>query len=214
MIAPHKGGEIPLQARGRRQVQAQSLVLVAAAAAALAGCATNPPQLSRSVQAETSITGVATTPLADANLVKVELPEVLVRAARDPYDPRRMGDCRSLAAEIRLLDEALGPDADRAPPPDGRSDRERAGDAALSVAEVGVKSVIPFRGWIRQISGAARHDAMVDDAILAGATRRGYLKGVGMRLNCAPPASPAWFKPVVVRAAPRPAPAPRPPARR
>ncbi|MNY69049.1 hypothetical protein D3C86_2069210 [compost metagenome] len=40
--------------------------------------------------------------------------------------------------------------------------------------------------------------------------RRGYLKGVGMRMNCAPPAAPSWFvpapppKPVTLPAAPGP----------
>jgi hypothetical protein len=180
------------------------LICVAAASSVLAACASSSPQLSRTVQPDNSLGQVATTPLADVNLVKTDLPDVLAMAARDPYNPRGVGDCRSLAAEIRLLDDVLGADVDAPVQPDDRSDMDKAGSAALTVAEVGVKSVIPFRGWIRQISGAARHDAMVDDAILAGATRRGYLKGVGMRLNCAPPASPAWFKPVVQRAAQRP----------
>ena len=63
--------------------------------------------------------------------------------------------------------------------------------------------VLPFRGWIRKLTGAARHDRAVQAAIRSGGIRRGYLKGVGMRMNCAPPAAPSWFVP---------APPPRPQA--
>jgi len=42
----------------------------------------------------------------------------------------------------------------------------------------------------------------VRKAIEAGAVRRGYLKGVGMRMNCAPPAAPSWFVPVEAKPAP------------
>ena len=52
-------------------------------------------------------------------------------------------------------------------------------------------------------TGASRHDKAVQAAVQAGGVRRGYLKGVGMRMNCAPPAAPSWFVP---------APPPRPPA--
>ena len=38
--------------------------------------------------------------------------------------------------------------------------------------------VIPFRGWIRKLSGAERHDKYVQAAITAGAVRRAYLKGL------------------------------------
>jgi len=46
---------------------------------------------------------------------------------------------------------------------------------------------------------------VVAQATTAGAPRRGYLKGVGMRLNCAPPASPSWFTPVGATAGQLPA---------
>ena len=38
-------------------------------------------------------------------------------------------------------------------------------------------------------------DKRVAEAINAGKIRRGYLKGAGMRMNCAPPAAPSWFVP-------------------
>ena len=194
--------------------RARAIIGLAAGAALLAGCASGAGAPRGTVRPTGTLAEAATTPLADANIVRVNIPDVLKRAQTNPYDPRGMGDCRGIAAEVRRLDEALGPDADEPPPPPG-SDAEKAHSVAVMAVREGVSSVIPFRGWIRQLSGAARQQKAVQDAINAGSVRRGYLKGVGMRLNCAPPAAPSWFTPVRA-AAPRPAarpaarPAPRP----
>jgi len=176
-------------------------------AAALGGCAAGAPR--GSVQPQGTLAEAAQIPLSDANLVKVTIPDALLRAVADPYDPRGMGECRAIATEISRLDDALGPDADAWSGPDTRSDVARTADtaqnAAMTVVREGVRSAIPFRGWLRQISGAARAEREVEQAIIAGATRRGYLKGVGMRLNCPPPASPSWFTPVAAAAGQGPA---------
>lgn len=197
--------------------RAASIIGLAAGAALLAGCASGTASTRGSVRPSGTLAEAATTPLADANIVRVSIPEVLKRAQANSYDPRGMGDCRGIAAEVRRLDDALGPDADEPPPPPG-SDAEKAHSVAVMAVREGVSSVIPFRGWIRQLSGAARQQKAVQDAINAGSVRRGYLKGVGMRLNCAPPAAPSWFTPVratAARPAARPAaqPAARPAAR-
>ena len=74
---------------------------------------------------------------------------------------------------------------------------------------------MPFHSWVRQLSGAERHRRDVQEAIKAGSQRRGFLKALGMSLNCAPPAAPSWFKPHATPAendyAP-PGPAPSPPS--
>ncbi|MGG2005328.1 hypothetical protein [Novosphingobium resinovorum] len=54
-----------------------------------------------------------------------------------------------------------------------------------------VASFIPFRGLIREVSGANAQDRKVNAAIQAGLTRRGFLKGVGSAKGCRYPASPA-----------------------
>lgn len=150
----------------------------------------------------------ATAPLEDLNLKQKSIPPVLQRAVTDPYDVTGMTRCEPIAAEIGRLDAALGPDLDEAPPPDDRSRGRKVADAAYSVGVAGVRDttqdVLPFRGWIRKLTGAAKHDRAVRKAIESGGVRRGYLKGVGMRMNCAPPAAPSWFVPVEVK--PRPAP--------
>lgn len=183
------------------------LALTCLAAAALSACAsTTTPREQGAIQRPNTLADAATTPLSDLNVKRVKIPDVLQRAVRDPYDPRSMGECRSIAAEIGRLDDALGPDADEVAAPDDRTRNQKRTDDAHSVAVTamreGVASAIPFRGWVRQLSGAAKQQREVQQAITAGSIRRGYLKGVGMRLNCAPPAAPSWFTPV--RAQPTP----------
>jgi hypothetical protein len=138
-------------------------------------------------------------PLEDLNLKQKGIPPVLTRAVANPYDVEGLTRCEPIAAEIGRLDAALGPDLDEAPPPDNRSKGKKVADGAwkAGVAEVRDQTthVLPFRGWIRKLTGAARHDKAVQAAIRAGGVRRGYLKGLGMQKNCAPPAAPSWFVP-------------------
>jgi hypothetical protein len=44
---------------------------------------------------------------------------------------------------------------------------------------------------VRKLTGAERHDKMVQAAILAGSVRRAYLKGLGETKGCNPPATPS-----------------------
>lgn len=154
----------------------------------------------------------ATAPLEDLNLKQKSIPPVLARAVADPYDLTGLTRCEPIAAEVGRLDAALGPDLDEAPPPDTRSRGKKVADAAYGAGVEGVRDttrdVLPFRGWIRKLTGAAKHDRAIAKAIQSGGVRRGYLKGVGMRMNCAPPAAPSWFTPVEVK----PAPPPKPPS--
>jgi len=53
------------------------------------------------------------------------------------------------------------------------------------------EGVIPFRGWVRKLTGAERHDKLVANAIGAGRVRRAYLKGLGEARGCNPPGTPA-----------------------
>lgn len=140
----------------------------------------------------------AMAPLEDLNLRRTEIPRVLQDAATDPYGPRNLGRCASIAQEVRALDEALGPDRDEPPPPPGPlRDRMAAAtsDLVIGLVRDAATDFIPGRSWVRRLTGAEAHSDAVQNAIQAGRVRRGFLKGMGMHRNCAPPAAPRWFEP-------------------
>lgn len=140
-----------------------------------------------------------TAPLEDLNLRRQVIPTVLLQAEANPYDMRNMNRCSTIASEVVRLDEALGPDADEPPAPDGRFLSEQAVDAAaqgtLGLIRDTTTDFIPGRSWIRRLSGAEQHSRHVQSAIQSGRLRRAFLKGMGMQRNCAPPAAPSWFQP-------------------
>jgi hypothetical protein len=54
----------------------------------------------------------------------------------------------------------------------------------------GAQSLVPFRGFMRTLSGAERADRIVRESIIAGGVRRAFLKGLGLHLKCPQPAAP------------------------
>jgi hypothetical protein len=130
---------------------------------------------------------IAMTPLNDLNLAKDEVPAVLLAAIADPYAADAADTCAAIQAAIAELDGALGPDMDVTLP---GSDRVSTGRMAKSV----VASFIPFRGVLREISGAAEQERVLRAAIYAGAVRRGFLKGIGQQKGCDYPARPAFAR--------------------
>jgi hypothetical protein len=162
---------------------AAALALLAPSAQAQDGGNEQKPVTDKSVSA----TDVAKTPLADLNLSKDPIPQILLDAENDPYTTAGLRKCGQYAAAIGDLDAVLGADFDVATPEQRRL-------TAGSVAQAVVGSLIPFRGVIREVSGAAKHEADFRQAILAGMMRRGFLKGVGLKLGCAYPARPADAK--------------------
>lgn len=158
-----------------------------------------PGQDRGSTQTRPNLRDAVTAPLDDLNLKQIDIPDVLKRAVASPYDMDGMTRCEPIAAEVGRLDAALGPDLDEPPAPDKRTRvqkvKQAAGDAVAGAVKDKTRSVLPFRGWVRKLSGAERRDSRVAAAVGAGKIRRGYLKGAGMRMNCAPPAAPSWFVP-------------------
>ncbi|QBX38300.1 hypothetical protein E4M02_09710 [Brevundimonas sp. S30B] len=141
----------------------------------------------------------ASAPLEDLGLRRQAIPMVLLQANAAPYDQRNLHQCSSIAREVERLNEALGPDADEPPAPDGRLLSERASDAASKAALDAIREAatdfIPGRSWIRRLTGAEQHSRQVQEALQAGRLRRAFLKGLGMQRNCAPPAAPSWYRP-------------------
>jgi len=157
-------------------IQAMRLQLpLLAAALVLTACASS---------SQDKVSNAATTPLSDLNVVRAEIPEVLKAAAAAPYAMPADASCSGLAASIRALDEVLGPDLD-APHTAGNTGLlDRGEDAATGALQRTAEGVIPFRGWVRKLSGAERYARQVSAAITAGGVRRGYLRGLATAKAC------------------------------
>jgi len=149
------------------------------ALAALVGCVEAPT---------TRLSEAAASPLSDLNLVKVTVPPVLRAAHQQVYALPAVHDCIALATEIHSLDEVLGPDLDLPAPASDKSLAERgsvlAGNAALDAIKSAAEGLIPYRGWVRKLSGAERSSKDVAAAINAGLVRRGFLKGLRQAWDC------------------------------
>lgn len=162
-------------------------VLLAAAASAGATQqqpAPTPEPAKPITQREPNAVDVVTTPATDLNLRKGEIPPVLLAAEADPYSLSAMRNCRQIADAVRQLDAVLGDDIDIAQAPNRKVS---PGKVAQSV----VGSFIPFRGIIREISGANEQERRLQSAIYGGTARRSFLRGVGLQRGCPWPARPA-----------------------
>jgi hypothetical protein len=124
--------------------------------------------------------GVARQPIKDIGLMRENPPEVLRDAQKAPYTLAGLKGCADLRRAIGELDVVLGPDVDAV---------DDQGDALPTrLAEAGAKSIvnalIPFRGLVREASGAAEADRKFRMMVAAGMARRGYLKGVAETRKC------------------------------
>lgn len=150
-----------------------------ALALALAACASNDSK---------RVTDAATSPLNDLNLIRTEIPPVLVDAQKQPYALPPDATCVELAAKVQELDVVLGPDLDATPSGHDPGLIEQGSDEAKNVAIGALRStsesIIPFRGWVRKLTGAERHSRKVAAAIAAGTARRAFIKGVMASRAC------------------------------
>jgi hypothetical protein len=122
----------------------------------------------------------AMTPVEDVNLKKKEIPPVLLSAQDDPYSRESTRNCTQLNTALDGLDAVLGPDFDS-------GIEGKHGLTATSVAKSVVGSFIPFRGVIREVSGAAGAERRYTAAVDAGIARRGYLRGIAKTKGCKRP---------------------------
>jgi hypothetical protein len=124
--------------------------------------------------------GVVRQPIKDIGLMRENPPEVLKDAQKAPYTLAGLKSCADLRRAVGELDVVLGPDVDAV---------DDQGDALPTrLAEAGAKSIvnalIPFRGLVREASGAAEADRKFRMMVAAGMARRGYLKGVAEQRKC------------------------------
>lgn len=140
----------------------------------------SPPSASSNVVGE-----VVSGPFKDLNLMKNDIPPVLVALEGKPYGPPVDGTCLGLAAEVLALDAVLGPDLD-APTRAGQQGSRSAAKALTQASH----SLVPYRSWIRKLSGAEKRAERLAAALLTGTARRAFLKGLGAAQGCEPPAAP------------------------
>jgi hypothetical protein len=174
-----------------------------AAAALISGVAATTPALAQTAvdPANVRAEDVALSPLSDMNIVKKGIPVVLSSAISDPYSLDGIATCAGLTTAIVDLDVALGDDIDVAT---GKTRGETMGNSAGAIAKSLIGSFIPFRGVIREVTGANAHQKAWDRALYAGSVRRAFLKGVGKQRGCAYPASPATPQVIAALRAPTP----------
>jgi hypothetical protein len=148
-------------------------------ALALSACAANNSD---------KVASAAVTPLNDLNLVHATIPDILQAAQQAPYALPASQECTALTTEIHKLDEVLGADLDTPATEANRGLIERGNEsaqgAAVGALQRTAEGVIPFRGWVRKLSGAERYSNRVAAAIAAGTVRRAFLKGLRAAQKC------------------------------
>ncbi len=152
--------------------------IMVAALAAGAPAQTPPPRAGDTTGDR--VQDVVTQPARDVGIQRTTIPAVLELASEDPYSMTGARTCTQIAASVIALNDVLGADFD--------TPEEDGGNQAGRVAEAGgraiVESLIPFRGVVREISGAASADRRLQAATYAGLARRGFLRGLHQARGC------------------------------
>ena len=182
-----------LQASRHRTIKMRFLLLFLGVL--LVGCTTTD---------QSKVAQAVTAPLGDLNLVDAPIPESLAHAQKGPYAVPDGPGCSALMSEVRVLDADLGPDLDTPASESNPSLIERGSYRAMGAVRKTAEGVVPYRRWVRKLSGAENHDKFVQSAIIAGNVRRAYLKGLGEARGCPAPATPSTERRLAAQAAPAP----------
>lgn len=128
----------------------------------------------------------AATPIRDIGLIRPEIPDIL-RNLQYPYSTTSLAaGCPAVAYEIGQLDAVLGPESFQPGPSRNIWDRggDFAEDQAIGAVQDTAEDLIPFRSWVRRISGASRAEREALRAFANGQQRRTFLRGFGASLGC------------------------------
>lgn len=144
--------------------------------------------------------GAVQSPLEDINLKRQPIPDKLKEVAKNPYARPDPLNCPVITSEVLQLNKLLGPDMGIEPgdtpsvlgipmPSWQKKDEyvQKGSEFAQQQAADTVKGqvdIIPYRGWVRKLSGADRYAKKVENAYQAGRIRRAYLKGLALMLGC------------------------------
>ena len=156
----------------------------------IASCSTG-----RTADTRRGVADAAYTPLRDVNLIRPEIP-LLLRNLQYPYSTATLTDCAAVTRELGQLDAVLGPESYQPGP--NRNIWDRSGDfveeQTIEAARDTAADLIPFRSWVRRISGATRAEREALRAVANGQQRRTFVRGYGASLGCPsviPPPPPA-----------------------
>lgn len=123
---------------------------------------------------------IAAQPVHDVDASRTRIPPVLEAASGNPYSLVGARNCAQIARSITALTDALGPDFERGP----AKKENKAGKLAEAGGKTIVNAIIPFRGLVRELSGAAPAQRRLNDAVDAGLARRGFLRGLQTARRC------------------------------
>ena len=124
-----------------------------------------------------------TQPAKDLNLKQDEIPPRLLEIQKAPYDLTGIRGCRAITTEIASLRPMLGPDVNESPKLSRAEKRERG---VSRVAGGMLGSFVPFRGVLREVTGANAAEQRYLKAMSAGFARRSFLKGIAVGQGCLP----------------------------
>ena len=141
----------------------------------------------RTADTRRGVADAARTPFRDVGLIRPEIPPLL-RTLDYPYSTASLGPgCSAVAYEVAQLDALLGPESFQPGP--GRNIWDRGGDfaeeQAIDALQGTAEDLIPFRYWVRRISGASQAEREALRAFANGQQRRTFLRGYGASLACA-----------------------------
>jgi len=160
----------------------------------VASCVTDATQINAPKSTQDKLGTAVVSPLSDFNIVQTGIPPVLNVAVKNPYQLPPENSCKGLIEQVQLLDAALGPDLDALSPSEKKSNLEEGGEYAQNEAVGSVQrtidGAIPFRSWVRKLSGAEKRSKDLATAVAAGVVRRAFLKGMGQERGCEPPGAP------------------------
>jgi hypothetical protein len=122
---------------------------------------------------------IVTQPVRDVGLSKKEIPPVLVAAVESPYKAPK-GKCAAVTGELVQLNAALGPDFGAGT----KENESKVGNIAAAGGTTLMNMLIPFRGLVREVSGAAPADRRLAAAVSAGFARRGYVRAYAQTKGC------------------------------
>jgi len=123
---------------------------------------------------------IASQPVRDVGIEKDDIPELLQKAVENPYAAPASRTCKGLNKAMGDLNEILGPDFTIG----RKANEDQVGKVAEAMGRAVVNSLIPFRGLVREISGAAPAERRFQAAVAAGLARRGYLRGMATAKGC------------------------------